>query len=275
VNHCKLCNVEDFAEPGLRGLIRDIYPEELARTGAEFPSGREYRKHWEVAMAARALGELGALHEDAELLGVGAGTEATSFWLTRFVRRVFATDLYLQPGDWTRDAVAGMLAEPGQFAKGPWNPRRLVVQHMNGLDLAYDDDSFEGIYSSSSIEHFGEMPDIRRAVGEMFRVLKPGGVLTVSTEYRLAGPPPGLPTIVMFDEAELRGLFDGFDWEFVSTPDFTLSGRTRDSAVPFAEAAEDVIAGRSDWSRYPHIVLSEGEHVWTSVHVALRKRGSR
>ena len=206
-------------------------------------------------------------------MGVGAGTEATSFWLTRFVRRVFATDLYLQPGDWTTDAVAGMLTAPEQFSRGPWNSRRLVVQHMNGLDLGYEDDSFDGIYSSSSIEHFGDFADIRRAVGEMYRVLKPGGVLTVSTEFRVAGPPPGLPNIVMFDMAELRDLFGGFDWDLVSRPDFSLSSRTRESIVPFDEAVADVRAARPTWSRYPHIVLAEGEYIWTSVHLALVKRG--
>lgn len=273
MNHCKLCNVEDFSEPSLRELIRDIYRDAFERSGPDFPYGWEYRKHWEVAMATRAFRELGALHADSELLGVGAGTEATSFWLTRFARRVFATDLYLEPGEWTRDAVAPMLTDPGQFARGPWKPNRLVVQHMNALELRYEDESFDGIYSSGSIEHFGDAQEIRRAVREMFRVLKPGGVLTVSTEFRLAGPPPGLPNIIMFDEQELATLFGGLQWSYASPLDLTLSPRTLEAVVPFSEAAGDVRAGRVDteWSRFPHIVLQEDELLWTSVHVALQK----
>jgi SAM-dependent methyltransferase len=275
VNYCKLCDVEDFADPSLSELIRDIYPTAVERTDPEFPLGWEYRKHWEVAMAARTLRELGALGDGSELLGVGAGTEATSFWLTRFGGRVFATDLYLQRGEWTRDAVAPMLTDPGRFAPGPWNAKRLVVQHMNALELQYEDESFQGIYSSGSIEHFGNFREIRQAVCEMFRVLKPAGVLTVSTEFRLEGPSPGLPNVWMFDEDELSTLFGGLGWSLASSLDLSLSSRTLEGVVPFSEATADVRAGRIErrWSRFPHIVLREGEHLWTSVHIAFVKEG--
>ena len=33
----------------------------------------------------------------------------------------------------------------------------------------------------------------------------------------------------------------------------------------------DLDAGKRGWSRYPHIVLRDGEYLWTSVHVALVK----
>jgi SAM-dependent methyltransferase len=45
------------------------------------------------------------------------------------------------------------------------------------------------VYSLSSIEHFDGFRGARRAMDEMARVLKPGGVLAVATEYCLAGPP--------------------------------------------------------------------------------------
>ena len=40
-------------------------------------------------MSVRALRQFGALREDAKLLGVGAGTEATIFYLTNQVRNVY------------------------------------------------------------------------------------------------------------------------------------------------------------------------------------------
>src|SRR5262245_61554505 len=95
----KLCQLEDFAHPTLRPLIREVFAHELERFGPDFPLGVEYRKHWEVAMAIRTLRDFGALLERSQVLGVGAGNEPTIFWLTNRVRRVFATDLYLQDGD--------------------------------------------------------------------------------------------------------------------------------------------------------------------------------
>src|SRR5262249_30029272 len=115
-----------------------------------------------------------------------------------------------------------------------WNPRRLVVQHMNALELNYEDECFDGIFSSSSIEHFGELPDVRRSIEEIYRVLRPGGVLALATEYRLEGPPPGLPGTLLFDEEQLRSvLLDGFDWELASPLDLSVSEETMSAPVDF------------------------------------------
>src|SRR5205807_7520612 len=97
---------------------------------------------WEIAMAVRTLRDLGALTPDAEVLGVGAGNEPTIFWLTRYVRRVFAIDLYVGSKHWKESANASMLTDPGRGCPFDWHPRRLVVQHMNALDLKYENESF-------------------------------------------------------------------------------------------------------------------------------------
>src|SRR5262245_39848330 len=211
LSYCKLCELGDFRDPDLRPLIRDV--NGVGNDRPSFPEGEEHRKSWEIAMSARALRDHGALREDAEILGVGAGQESTIFWLTRHIRRVFATDLYMEEDSWSEtDSGAGMLTEPSWGAGPAWNPRRLVVQHMNGLDLRYEDEAFDGIFSSGSIEHFGSLEDIRRSIEEMYRVLKPSGVAAIATEYRIEGP-PGLPGTVLFDEQQLRSvLLDGMKW---------------------------------------------------------------
>jgi SAM-dependent methyltransferase len=281
----KVCNLEDFSHPSLLAVLRQVFPHECERFGPNFPAGREYRKHWEVVMAVRALAVGGVLRDWAELLGIGAGNEPTLFWLTNRVRRVWATDLYCEGEDWRESANATMLHDPGRHWPGPWDPRRLVVQHMNALELRYEDNSFDGIFSSSSLEHFGTPEDIRRAAGEMCRVLKPGGILALSTEYRLAGPPPGLPGILMFDADQLDELLvDGLPWDWFDPLDAAVSPATRATEQPFADAANDVrrhvaehghiLFHRLDWHRYPHLVLSENGLAWTSVHVTLRKRAA-
>ena len=266
LGHCRVCNVEDFLDPELQEAMHQVYGVPIA------PPGREDRKYWEVGMASRSLQAFGAVRADAEILGVGAGHEATMFHLTRLVRRVFATDLYLDPADWERTAPTSVLADPGRYWGGPWEPRRLVVQHMDALDLRYEDGVFDGIFSSSSIEHFGDHEAVRRAAAEMCRVLKHGGVCSVSTELKLKGDGPGFSDTNLFTVEELLDLFlTGNDWELVEPLDTTLSPITLSRMVDFEEAAEDVRAGRPSWRTYPHIVMRFGGYVWTSVHLALRR----
>jgi SAM-dependent methyltransferase len=304
LGYCKLCELADFRDPGLRLLIREIVG--VGPDRPDFPDAEEHRKPWEVSMTLRALRDFGAIREDAEILGVGAGREATVFWLTRHVRRVFATDLYLTEDSWSpSDSGAGMLIDPARYAQIEWNPRRLVVQHMNALDLRYEDESFDGIFSSGSIEHFGELSDIRQGVEEMYRVLKPGGVVGLATEFRLGGPSEHLPGTVLFNERELRSvLLDGLDWELASPLELSISDETMrapeidfkailhwDAANRAAAEAQSTGLLRRARSRlgrdgapvrpdsdptavFPHIVLRLDEHLWTSVHVALIKPSS-
>jgi SAM-dependent methyltransferase len=274
LTHNKLCNIEDFESPELRPVIREVFKHRLDQVGPRYPKGYESRKDWEIAMAIRAFREFGILREDAEVLGVGAGTEATIFWLTGYVRRVFATDLYVSSEGWESTAPPTMLSNPGEHAPFPFEPRRLVVQHMDGRELMYEDESFDGIFSSGSIEHFGTEADVRRGVEEMCRVLKPAGIAALSTEFRLSGPPPGLPGILMFDATALREIvLAGLPWQPASPLDLRFSGRSRRKVIDFDDAVQDILAGRNEWSSYPHIVLRHGERVFTSVHLTLQKNG--
>jgi SAM-dependent methyltransferase len=235
--------------------------------------------------AARTLAHTGVLRPDAEVLGIGAGNEPTLFWLTQHVRRVFATDLYLDDS-WEESVNRRMLLDPSDSWDGPWNPRRLVVQHVDALDLRYDDETFDAAFSSSSIEHFGSLDDVAHSVREAYRVLKPGGVFTVSTELRIAGPGPGLPGILLLDADELqRYVVDAAPWEPIGPERTEVPALS--TAVDFDDAAADVRShvaehgalrwSRLHWSAYPMITLQhrhfDDVRVWTSVHLALRKPG--
>ena len=224
-------------------------------------------------MTLRALEHGGIFRDDAEVLGVGAGREATLFWLTRKVGKVVATDLYETEDAWSKsDSGSAMLTDPGPLWDGPWNPERLEVRHMSGLDLQFADESFDAIFSSSSIEHFGGWDDVRRSVEEMYRVLRPGGIATLATEFRLEGETMGMPGALVFDEAELRALLlDGLWWDPVTPLDTAISDEAIASAVPFPRRSRTRRGAPAGWSRYPHVVLRDGELFWTSVHVALVK----
>ncbi|MDQ6949579.1 MAG: class I SAM-dependent methyltransferase [Actinomycetota bacterium] len=278
----KVCEIEDFARPELVDIMRDVCAYKLPHLPPEFPAGSEYRKDWEVAMAVRTLRHFGALHREATILGVAAGSEDTSFFLTREAKRVFATDRYLSSGDWEPTAPLSMLIQAEDVAPYGFDVNRLVVQHMDGRHLRYPDDTFDGIYSSGSIEHFGDLDDVASAAYEMGRVLKPGGVLTLSTEIRLGGPPGGIgwPGRTLFFSAEnlQRFIVDASGLELVDELDCGVSDDTLSTRrdVTLAIEQHEAVAStgeREDYAAwdFPHIILVHEGYVWTSVHLALRK----
>jgi SAM-dependent methyltransferase len=276
LSYCKVCELEDFQDPELRELIRDVFEADREHFGRKFPEGTEYRKYWEVAMTARAFRDLGVLRDDARVLGVGAGHEATVYWLTRAVGQVVATDLYEADDAWSdTDSSADMLTDPGRYWDGEWNPDRLEVRHMNALELDFPDDSFDAVFSSSSIEHFGGFREIRRSIEEIYRVLRPGGVAALATEFKVQGAGHGWPGVFLFDEAALRAtVFDGLWWDPATPLGTRVSEGTLRAPVELQEALAEPRAQVQVWSQYPHIVLHQGPYLFTSVHVAMVKSSS-
>jgi SAM-dependent methyltransferase len=280
---CKVCGLEDFRHPRLRPVMRDVFQHEQDRFGPLFPDGVEWRKYWEIAMAVLTFREAGLLRDDVRVLGVGAGNEPTLFYLTRYVGEVLATDLYdHEDGDWIECANRSMLDDPDLHWPFWYRRERLQVRHMNALALDLPDDSVDAIFSSSSIEHFGGAEEINQAVDEMYRVLKPGGVLSLASEFRLAGPSMGVPGLAMFARADLERLLIGRrDWTLMEAFDDAVSTATlateQSLAVvhPQLHAQYEALGGY--WShhvvfpRYPHLVLKTGAHRFTSFHLALQK----
>jgi SAM-dependent methyltransferase len=261
-------SLEHFDNPSLRTLTREIFTHSVAADPA-FPRSNRCAKVWENALCVRGLREFGAIHEEAEILGIGAGEEITSFYLTRHVRRVFATDIYADAKVWAETASRDMLASPETSVPVgyPWNPKRLVVQHMDALSLRYEDNSFDGIFSSGSIEHFGTLDDITLAAQEMGRVLKPRGILTLATEFRIEGPADGvgIPGAVIFSpEMLLKTIVQPSGLELVDEPHFVTTPATRRLAYPLLEALSKRI-------RDPSVALEHDGYVWTSVVLCLRK----
>jgi SAM-dependent methyltransferase len=284
LSYNKLCSLEDFSDPDLRGVMRRELPHEVARFGDGYPTGREYRKDWETAMGIRTFEHHGLLDGKRDFLGVAAGTEPLVYCLTRYAHRVFATDLYVTPGEWSISAPTSMLHDQGSHWPSDWNPRRLVTQHMNALDLLYEDESFDGVFSSSSVEHFGDYDALRRTMDEIFRVLRPGGIAAFTTEYRLSGPSPGIPGTLMFDGPEVEEhLIGDRAWKLLSSLDLTVSDetlRTAQDAKELVDWQNDLAAEHGghlpallEYPQYPVIALKSPEgHVSTTMHLALRKK---
>lgn len=173
--YVKLCDLADFEDPGLLGAVAEVLPERDPRAHIE-------RKAWEFAMLVLFLRETRRLDDSTSALAVGAGDERIVFWLANHLGRVVATDIYGE-GDFAEgEAEASMLADPASHAPYPYREERLEVRWMDGRSLEFPDESFDVVFSLSSIEHFGGRRDIRRAASEIGRVLRPGGHAAIATD---------------------------------------------------------------------------------------------
>jgi hypothetical protein len=117
---------------------------------------------------------------------------------------------------------------------------------------------------SGWLERLAGHEEVRRAAEEMCRVLKPGGVASISTELRIEGRSPGKPGCLMFDAGELHLLIeDGLPWLAALPLDHSVSAATRATEQP----GKALLRPR----RYPVIALRRDGHLFTRVHLALVK----
>jgi FkbM family methyltransferase len=283
----KACEIEDFDDPELASIMRDVLPFKAARFGDDYPRRAEDRKDWEVAMAVRTLRTFGALRADAAILGVAAGMEDTLAFLSTVVREVSVVDRYLQNDCWANTAPPWMLLSPDLGARMACRPERLRVEHMDGRRLRFADETFDGIFSSGSIEHFGGLLDLAHAAYEMGRVLKPGGVLTLSTELLIAGAADsavaGTPGLLLLRPAQIRryiieasGLepVDDLRTDVSPATRATRQGLLQSGRVEQARRAQIGIKGAAttdQLTRLPRLVIELDDMTFGSVHVALRK----
>jgi MPBQ/MSBQ methyltransferase len=104
-----------------------------------------------------------------QVLDVGCGVGGTSRYLAKNIGRdCQVTGITLSPNQVKR---AKKLAEEQNVA----NAKFLV---MNALEMDFPDNSFDIVWACESGEH---MPDKKKYIDEMMRVLKPGGKFVMAT----------------------------------------------------------------------------------------------
>lgn len=235
--------------------------------------GVTYRKAWEIKLALKTLRELGAAHPTAKILGAGAGMERTIYELAneRDCAEVHPTDLYYSMGVWGDFDGNEFLRNPSAFAPTgvTFDSTRIKPRHADMCAFPFADNTFDGVFSSGSIEHVGtngtpNYEAIAQAAQELGRVVKPGGIISLSTEWKLAGDGWGFDNVVLFDEETLmQYVVEPSGCALVDEPDFTLDCDLSDACLLSARVA----------GYMPPIehILSAGQFLFTSVHVALRR----
>jgi SAM-dependent methyltransferase len=218
-----------------------------------------HRKPYEFAQLVFGGRRLGVMHDAAKILSVGAGHEGVLYWLANRVGWVVATDLY--EGVWQqvqgREGDPNVLRAPEAYAPFPYRRDRLTFMRMDGRRLAFRDGTFDLAYSLSSIEHFGGIENAASTLREMARVLRPGGIVALATEYVLSGPPHD----ETFQPAEFMALIAQPGLELVEPIDTGVYRR-------YAFTPVDLYG---DPFETPHMLVRFYDTVFTTVMVFLRK----
>lgn len=103
-------------------------------------------------------------------------------------KRVLDTCSGLGWGAYLLDSPAAAVAcleidpEAIDFARKHWPTTRTEYLRGSVLEMPFAADEFEVVTAMESIEHF-DLPDIRRYIGEIRRVLKPEGALVGSSSF--------------------------------------------------------------------------------------------
>ena len=252
VQLCELANPAKWDNPEWLAGLRSL-------ASAPIEKAQMHRKAYELAQTIFGLTRLGRITESARVLSVGAGHEPLLYWLANHVGRVIATDLY--DGAWqsafAREGDPDVLRDPSSFAPFPYRQDRLLFLRMDGSTLAFRDESFDVAYSLSSVEQFGGVVGARRSVADIARVLKPGGILALATEWCVRGTAAG----EVFSPAEVRQIIDHPSLRLVQPIDERVWDRYEMDPVDL----------RVDRFQTPHMLLKHDGSIFTSVFVFLEK----
>jgi SAM-dependent methyltransferase len=252
VQLCELANPAKWDNPEWVSLLASLQTGPIDKMSM-------HRKGYEFAQLLFGLTRLQRLSPNARVLSVGAGHEAPLYWLANRTALVVATDMYDTGWKeaWASEGDDSVLRRPEDYAPFEYERDRLVFLKMDGRRLAFADGTFDIVYSLSSIEHFGGLAGAIDAMDDMIRVLKPGGLLVLATEYCLAGPPHH----EAFQPDEVRRLLTRPGVRLIEPVDEAVHRRYEMAAVDM----------RKNPFQTPHMAVRDGDTVFTSVVAFLER----
>jgi SAM-dependent methyltransferase len=219
---CKIADITDWQDPAFQAVADLLH------------CGRPYRKQWEFIQVYRGLQELGLLNESVNALGLGSGRECLIYAFTNVCGSVTATDLYNSQNWRTAAFATEQVYRKNLF---PYRPERLIVRHMDMTQIEFPDNQFDFVWSCCAVEHVNNFSELHRVYQEIHRVLKPGGIAAITTEYNQSQHHYYEPNMLFTDpywmEQWLSGanpLIQGF--ELVDSPDFSLKPAPENQPQP-------------------------------------------
>ena len=264
----RLCYVEDWENSEIKEALSEL--QKLS------PEGFIHRKDWEWALGIIAMRRFGKLNEKSTAIGVGSGTEPVPFYLANKVKHVYATDLYGQNDGWKRAAPSDFPENPKKYAPFPYKEDALTVLRMDGTKLEFPSESFDIAFSFSSIEHFGggdrkNHSGALRSLKEIERVLKPGGLAVITTEYIINDKehPEFFNKRTIYSD-----LIDKLErLKLVEPLDLRITSKTLDTVIDFFTIDVNWDKMDNDYKKtHPVILIRARNILFTSIMLVFRKQ---
>jgi SAM-dependent methyltransferase len=281
----KLCYIEDWGNKEIKNMItefRNVNSSSYAdKKDWEMTSnivnrrkeGFIHRKDWEWALGTIAMSRFGKLNDTSTALGIGVGREEILFYLANKLHSVFATDLYDGKG-WKSFAPSDFPENPKKYAPFPYREDALTVVRMDGTKLEFPSESFDIAFSFSSIEHFGgkDHSGALKSLQEIERVLKPGGLAVITTEYIINEK----EHIEFFNRRTIyTNLIDKLEkLQLVEPLDLRITTKTLDTMIDFPSAVYwDTSPNDDEFKKnHPLVLVRVGNILVTSILLAFQKR---
>jgi SAM-dependent methyltransferase len=227
---CKLADISDWQDPEF---------EEIASLLME---AVQSRKAWEFVQIYRGLKQLGLLNGQSQALGLGVGHEGLIYAFTHVCQHVTATDLY-ESKEWTTAAMS--VQDVYDKSPFPYQRDQLTVRHMDMTQIQYPDASFDFVWSCCAIEHVNDFRDLHQVYREIHRVLKPGGIAALTTEFNMTDRPSYEPNLLFTDRQWVESWLTGADplirgFELLDSPSFALSDRPENQPVSRKEPVASI-----------------------------------
>lgn len=278
----KLCHVEDWQNNELSQIITELQyassNDYMHRKGwdvEKYPvndrKGSIYRKDWEWGLGVIAMKRFGKLNKESRAIGVGSATEEVLFYLANRIDHVYATDLYDGKG-WKNLVPTDFPENPKKYSPYAFKEDALTVMRMDATRLEFSDESFDIAFSFSSIEHFdGENHSgALRSMMEMERVLKPGGIAVVATEYMLNDK----EHVEFFNRRTIYSdLIDKLGkLKLVEPLDLRITTRTLDAIIDYKSAVNWLASAYEFKKSHPYALIRINDLIVTSVMLVFQKQ---
>lgn len=274
----KVVDIDDFESLELRPHLQEIHHADTTRFGSMPGDIACDSLHWQCAMALRAFEQAGASAFGRLIAGIGAGTDATLFSLARRGAVVLAVDRYLDRTPTSDASPAGMLIDPSRYTDVGTPRGHVIALRSNPTQLNLPSNSLDAVFCTHCLEHLGSLEKVALAAREIGRVLKPGGVASIATEFRLDGP----LDIASFDDGVILFTAKTLDKYVVQASGLTLreplsldqSDRTfatRPTLLDFVQRGQAVHAVEEKRALSPNLVIYHDGFLFCSVVLTLYK----
>jgi SAM-dependent methyltransferase len=279
----RLCYIEDWNNDEFKKIINElqnptyetyIQKKDWKTSDKKIPLMRKpgliHRKDWEWTLGIIAMKRFNKLNDKCTAIGIGSGREEVLFYLANHLKHVYATDIYDQK-KWDNVAHSDFPDNPKKYAPFPYKEDALTVLRMDGTKLEFPSETFDIAFSFSSIEHFGgkDHSGSLKSMKEIERVLKPGGIAVIATEYIINDKdhPEFFNKKTIYSD-----LIDKLDsLKLVEPLDLRITTKTLDTVVDYQEVLKRD-RDQNFKKTHPHILLRLGSLLFTSVMLVFQKK---